>query len=191
MYSSFHSLRRRKKFVLFSALLSSGLCGLYPAPAAYADDTPSPPKPLAVEPTISQSSSDLGPDPEVLVRPKNSPLPASGVPISPWPGLATMVVPSTDNYSSRNNFHKMELDDLSGKEGVSWLLPSEVDAQRRTDMDDPYYVPTAGSGHLFQPIMPFRERLQKKGLCFRSPTKGKRWPTFMAACSVAWITCMN
>ncbi|MFT9215524.1 MAG: carbohydrate porin, partial [Acetobacter malorum] len=113
------------------------------------------------------------PDARVLVRPKNSPLPASGVPVAPWPGLATMDVPSVDEYQSPKTFHKLELDALTGKEGPSWLLPSEVDAQRRTDMDDPYYVPTAGSGHLVPLIMPFRERLQKKGFVFSFTYKGE------------------
>ncbi|WP_395495604.1 carbohydrate porin [Acetobacter sp. KSO5] len=120
------------------------------------------------------SQDDLSqPDARVLVRPKNSPLPASGVPVAPWPGLATMDIPSVDEYQSARTFHKLELDDLTGKEGPSWLLPSEVDAQRRTDMDDPYYVPTAGSGHLVPQIMPFRERLQKKGFVFSFTYKGE------------------
>lgn len=113
------------------------------------------------------------PEARVLVRPKDSPLPASGVPVAPWPGLATMVVPSVDEYQGAKTFHKMELDDLTGKEGLSWLLPSELDAQRRTDMEDPYYVPTAGSGHLVPQIMPFRERLQKKGFVFSFSYKGE------------------
>ncbi|BCI68571.1 carbohydrate porin [Acetobacter aceti] len=67
----------------------------------------------------------------------------------------------------------MELDDMTGKEGPSWLLPAEADAQRLTDMEDPYYVPTAGSGHLVPQIMPFRERLQKKGFVFSFTYKGE------------------
>lgn len=69
--------------------------------------------------------------------------------------------------------HKVELDAMSDHEAVSWLLPSEVDAQRQTDLADPYYVPVAGGGHMLPQIMPFRERLQKKGFAFSFTYKGE------------------
>lgn len=180
----------RKRFNRFSVSKSSAALGYATVAgslittlcfgAAYADEpvvSSAPDKKPVYVNVISgkpqQQDDPSLPEAGVLVRPKNSPLPASGVPVAPWPGLATMDVPSVDEYQSAKTFHKMELDDLTGKEGLSWLLPSELDAQRRTDMDDPYYVPTAGSGHLVPQIMPFRERLQKKGFVFSFAYKGE------------------
>ncbi len=131
------------------------------------------------------------PEAGVLVRPKNSPLPASGVPVAPWPGLATMDVPSVDEYQSAKTFHKMELDDLTGKEGLSWLLPSELDAQRRTDMDDPITCPRQVAAIWFRKSCRSEKDFRKKVSFFPLRTKARRWPIFMAACSAAWIMCMS
>nr|WP_242008518.1 carbohydrate porin [Acetobacter ghanensis] len=151
------------------------LATLYASPS-YAQPAPANPTnaPALVENTLrNMPEQDLLPDPRVLQRPLNSPLPPSGVPVAPWPGLATMNIPSVNDYGNKKPHHIMTLEALSPGEGPSWLLPSEVDAQRRTDMEDPYYVPTAGSSHLVPQIMPFRERLQKKGFAFSFTYKGE------------------
>lgn len=112
------------------------------------------------------------PDPKVLIRPKNSALPMTGVPVAPWPGLATSVIPSVNAYNGSSK-HKIELDALTDGEGPSALLPRSWDALRTGDLEDPYYVPSAGAGHLLPMIMPFRERLQKQGFVFSLSYKGE------------------
>lgn len=172
----------RNTYLSSLSLFAGGVSLLCCLGVAQAQQTekPPPPSPTAMPHTVyidvspkTDATAGQLPDPRVLQRPKNSPLPLSGVPLSPWPGFATMVVPSTDNYEGTKTFHKMELDSLSGGEAVSWLLPSEIDALRHTDMEDPYYVPTTGSSHLLPVIMPFRQRLQKKGFVFSFAYKGE------------------
>ena len=94
--------------------------------------------------------------PGVLVQPKGT---VSAKKADPGTNAA-------NGYDRSNHHHAIELDALTDQEGLSWLLPSEVDAQRRTDMSDPYYVPTGAAGHLVPQIMPFRKRLQDKGFTF-------------------------
>lgn len=55
---------------------------------------------------------------------------------------------------------------LTDAEAVSWLLPSELDALRRTDVPDAYYVPTTVGGHLIAPLDPLRADLKDKGITF-------------------------
>ncbi|MBB2166968.1 carbohydrate porin [Gluconacetobacter aggeris] len=112
-------------------------------------------------PTI-RTGIDSGTDPSrpgVLIQPK-------GTVSAKTPGPAASNARAANGYDRSNHHHAIELDALTDQEGLSWLLPSEVDAQRRTDMADPYYVPTGAAGHLLPQIMPFRERLQKKGFTF-------------------------
>jgi porin len=158
------------------ALATWGFATFCHATSAQAQTPPPAPANSAelVEHAVRQSDEQsLLPDPHVLQRPLNSPLPPSGVPVAPWPGLATMNIPSVNDYGAKKPHHIMTLEPLSLHEGPSWLLPSEVDAQRRTDMEDPYYVPTAGSSHLVPQIMPFRTRLQQKGFAFSFTYKGE------------------
>jgi porin len=67
---------------------------------------------------------------------------------------------------------------LSSSKGPSWLLPSEVDAQRATDLSDAYYVPSAGMGNLIPQLTPFRKRLQQKGFSFAFTYKGEAMANF-------------
>lgn len=115
----------------------------------------------------------LGPDPAAIKRPANTPIPPSGVPVLPISGQSPFgmlpIVPSEIKHS----FHQIELDAISKGEGPSALLPAWLDAQRDKDLDDPYYVPTAGTGHLVEPLMPFRNRLKDKGFSFSLSYKGE------------------
>ncbi|WP_415435112.1 carbohydrate porin [Acetobacter orientalis] len=161
----------------FAIFAITGLCTVSHFGHAYAQTATAPTRaqgPVYID--VSQPQFDtrlLLPDARALQRPKDSPLPLSGVPLGPMPGQATMDTPSSDPYESTKTFHKIELDSLSQREGPSWLLPSEIDAQRRTDMEDPYYVPTTGATHLVPAIMPFRQRLQQKGFVFSFTYKGE------------------
>ncbi len=118
-------------------------------------------------------TEQLGPDPAAIKRPANSPIPPSGVPALPTTGVSPFgmlpIVPSETKHS----FHQIELDAITKGEGPSALLPASLDAQRNKDLDDPYYVPTAGTGHLVEPLMPFRNRLKDKGFSFSLSYKGE------------------
>jgi porin len=118
-------------------------------------------------------AEQLGPDPAAIKRPANSPIPLSGVPTLPTTGVSPFgmlpIVPSEIKHS----FHQIELDAITKGEGPSALLPASLDAQRNKDLDDPYYVPTAGTGHLVEPLMPFRNRLKDKGFSFSLSYKGE------------------
>nr|WP_231888242.1 carbohydrate porin [Acetobacter malorum] len=115
----------------------------------------------------------MGPELSAIRRPPNTPIPPSGVPLLPTAGFATMsftpLMPSED----KNSAHQIELDALLPSEGPSALLPPRLDALRDSDLNDPYYVPTAGSGHLLRAIDPMREWLRKRGFTFSFSYKGE------------------
>ena len=119
-------------------------------------------------------SSGIGlPNPDAIRQPANSALPANGIPLFPSEGMAPIgvrpIVPSGD----KNAALQVELDPVSQAEGPSALLPASWDAQRDYDLPDPYYVPTAGTGHLIPQLMPFRDRLRDKGFSFSFSYKGE------------------
>lgn len=117
------------------------------------------------------------PSPDVLKRPENSNLPPSGIPYAPWPGIATIGIPMIDEYEKapheKYKGHLEELDALTNAEAFSALLSPQTDALRWEDIPDPYFVPTSGWGHLIPQIMPFRRKLQKKGITFTIVYKGE------------------
>ncbi|MGS0646694.1 carbohydrate porin [Komagataeibacter melomenusus] len=115
----------------------------------------------------------LGPQPEAIRRPPNTPIPPSGVPVYPSAGLATMSVAPVSSPGASKTFHQIELDALTHHEGPSGLLPGWIDAQHDTDLEDPYYVPTAGSGHLVPLLDPLRKRLRDHGVSFAFTYKGE------------------
>lgn len=115
----------------------------------------------------------IGPDLSAIRRPPNTPIPPSGVPILPSPGLAPLSVMPIMPSDTPHSLHQIELDALSNAEGPSALLPASMDAQRDYDLPDPYYVPTAGTGHLIPQLMPFRDRLRDKGFSFSFSYKGE------------------
>ncbi|MFT9256990.1 MAG: carbohydrate porin [Acetobacter sp.] len=119
-----------------------------------------------------------GPDPAVLRRPPNTPIPPSGVPLLPSPGFATLGISPIMPSESKHTPHQIELEAISDGEGPSALLPAWLDAQRHADLDDPYYVPTAGTGHLIPQLMPFRNRLRDKGFTFTFSYKGEMMGLF-------------
>lgn len=115
----------------------------------------------------------IGPDLSAIRRPPNTPIPPSGVPILPSPGLAPLSVMPIMPSETPHSLHQIELDSLINGEGPSALLPASWDAQRDYDLPDPYYVPTAGTGHLIPQLMPFRDRLRDKGFSFSFSYKGE------------------
>lgn len=124
--------------------------------------------------TGMMDAGSMGPDPAAIKRPANTPIPPSGVPVLPTPGYATMSVqsyaPAGDEQGAA---HKLELDALTSWEGPSSLLPPRLDALRRMDMNDPYYVPTAGSGHLVPQLTGPRNWLHDRGFTFSFTYKGE------------------
>ncbi|WP_212373529.1 carbohydrate porin [Acetobacter persici] len=126
--------------------------------------------PMSTRPVDAEA---MGPEPSAIRRPPNTPIPPSGVPELPSSGFATMdftpLMPSEDKKSP----HQIELDALLPSEGPSGLLPPRLDALRDTDLNDPYYVPTAGAGHLLRAIDPMREWLRKRGFTFSFSYKGE------------------
>lgn len=78
---------------------------------------------------------------------------------------AAHITPDTAN-GLRRNIGGSSLRPLTDKEALSWLLPSELDSLRRTDIPDAYYVPTTMGGHLITPLDPLRASLKQKGLTF-------------------------
>ena len=66
----------------------------------------------------------------------------------------------------RRNIGGSSLRPLTDSEAISWMLPSELDSLRRTDIPDAYYVPTTVGGHLITPLDRFRASLKQKGLTF-------------------------
>lgn len=115
----------------------------------------------------------LGPTPQAIRRPPNTPIPPSGVPAYPSAGLATISVAPVSSPGDSKAFHKIELDALTRHEGPSGFLPAWIDAQHDTDLEDPYYVPTAGSGHLVPQLNPLRNRLRDHGVSFAFTYKGE------------------
>ncbi|MCX2561526.1 carbohydrate porin [Acetobacter farinalis] len=115
----------------------------------------------------------IGPDPTAIKRPSNTPIPASGVPRLPSAGFATMDFSPMTPSETKKSAHQVELDALLPTEGPSALLPPGLDALRDSDLNDPYYVPTAGSGHLVQAITPMREWLRQRGFVFSLSYKGE------------------
>ncbi|GBR15396.1 carbohydrate-selective porin B [Acetobacter orientalis NRIC 0481] len=69
--------------------------------------------------------------------------------------------------------HTLELDALTNWEGPSGLLPPRLDALRRMDMNDPYYVPTAGTGHLVPFLNKPRAWMHDRGFTFSFTYKGE------------------
>lgn len=119
-------------------------------------------------------AGSLGPDPSAIKRPSNTPIPPSGVPILPSPGYATMSVPSyAPAGEEQGAAHTLELDALTNWEGPSGLLPPRLDALRRMDMNDPYYVPTAGTGHLVPFLNKPRAWMHDRGFTFSFTYKGE------------------
>ncbi|WP_124305597.1 carbohydrate porin [Acetobacter pasteurianus] len=118
-------------------------------------------------------AESLGPDLNAIRRPPNTPIPPSGVPVLPFPGMATMSVQPVGPSGDASAFHKVELDSILATEGPSRMLPPNLDALRDTDLNDPYYVPTAGSGALIPQLSPFRNRLREKGFTFSFTYKGE------------------
>ncbi|KXV66260.1 porin [Acetobacter orleanensis] len=180
----------RARFCFASALaavlaLKIGSAGVAYAAPPLAAQTPvspvsdtiiSPSSKARANPAMSARPLDaetMGPDPSAIRRPPNTPIPPSGVPVLPSSGFATMdftpLMPSEDKKSH----HQIELDSLLPSEGPSALLPPRLDALRDTDLNDPYYVPTAGAGHLLKPIDPMREWLRKRGFTFSFSYKGE------------------
>lgn len=119
-------------------------------------------------------AGSMGPDPSAIKRPANTPIPPSGVPLLPSPGYATMSVPSfAPAGEEQGAAHTLELDALTQSEGPSGLLPPRLDALRRMDMNDPYYVPTAGTGHLATFLNKPRAWMHDRGFTFSFTYKGE------------------
>ncbi|PYD70845.1 carbohydrate porin [Komagataeibacter swingsii] len=124
--------------------------------------------------SLNLDAERLGPTPDAIRRPPNTPIPPSGVPTYPSAGLATMSVAPVSSPGDSKAFHKIELDAiLTHHEGPSGLLPEWIDAQHDTDLEDPYYVPTAGSGHLVPQLNPLRRKLLDHGVSFAFTYKGE------------------
>lgn len=138
-------------------------------------------------------AESLGPDLNAIRRPPNTPIPPSGVPVLPFPGMATMSVQPVGPSGDASAFHKVELDSILATEGPSRILPPNLDALRDTDLNDPYYVPTAGSGALIPQLSPFRNRLREKGFTFSFTYKGEANGLFAGGRpgKKAPATCMN
>lgn len=132
---------------------------------------------VTLQPLSTSSTPDVDsfePDPSAIKRPANTPIPPSGVPILPSPGYATMSVQSyAPAGEEQGAAHTLELDALTHWEGPSGLLPPRLDALRRSDMNDPYYVPTAGTGHLVPLLDPPRKWLHDRGFTFSFTYKGE------------------
>lgn len=126
--------------------------------------------------------ADMLPDPRVLKRPKDSPIPLSGVPIAPWPGVDIASMPMLNVYQTKKGHkhrgHIQNLDALFGGETFSSFLDEKTDALRFGDLGDPYYVPTSGWGHVLPQLMPFRRKLQKKGITFSLVWKSEAMDVF-------------
>ncbi|MCE2574277.1 carbohydrate porin [Komagataeibacter sp. FNDCR2] len=118
-------------------------------------------------------AESLGPTPQAIRRPPNTPIPPSGVPLYPSAGLATQSIAPVSSPGDNRSFHKIELDALSAHEGPSALLPAWIDALHDRDLEDPYYVPTAGSGHLVPQLNPLRKTLLDHGVSFAFTYKGE------------------
>ncbi|WP_338066475.1 hypothetical protein [Novacetimonas maltaceti] len=137
-----------------------------------APSSPAPPVAAAV-PARRENAEEYGPTPRSIQRPPNTPIPPSGVPLIPTAGLAPLSVAPISSPGDKTSFHKIELDALSHHEGLSGLLPGSVDALRDTDLEDPYYVPTAGTGHLVPQLGGLRSMLLNHGVSFAFTYKGE------------------
>ncbi|MCW4591257.1 carbohydrate porin [Gluconacetobacter entanii] len=134
---------------------------------------PAPSSPSAPVPAHRENAEEYGPTPRSIQRPPNTPIPPSGVPLIPTAGLAPLSVAPISSPGDKTSFHKIELDALSHHEGIAGLLPASVDAMRDTDLEDPYYVPTAGTGHLVPQLGGFRSMLLNHGVSFAFTYKGE------------------
>ncbi|GCD48825.1 hypothetical protein NBRC106471_0381 [Acetobacter pasteurianus subsp. pasteurianus LMG 1262 = NBRC 106471] len=61
-------------------------------------------------------AESLGPDLNAIRRPPNTPIPPSGVPVLPFPGMATMSVQPVGPSGDASAFHKVELDSILATE---------------------------------------------------------------------------
>ncbi|QOF94339.1 carbohydrate porin [Novacetimonas hansenii] len=124
-------------------------------------------------PPKHENAEEYGPTPRSIQRPPNTPIPPSGVPLIPTAGLAPLSVAPINSPGDKTSFHKIELDALSHHEGPSGMLPASLDALRDTDLEDPYYVPTAGTGHLVPQLKGVRSTLLNHGVSFAFTYKGE------------------
>lgn len=99
------------------------------------------------------------------------------VPSAPDAGVTVAGFPMINQYEAKKGTrykgHKETLDTLTDAEAFSSLLSPDTDAQRDGDLTDPYYVPTQDMGHVLPEIMPFRRKLQQKGISFSVSYKGE------------------
>lgn len=119
----------------------------------------------------------FGSDKDAFKRPIGSPLPPDGVPKNPWAGDPNASITRDNPYEKspheKYKGHFDTLDALTDGEAFSSLLNPNLDAQRYEDLEDPYFVQSAGMGHAVPQIMPFRKKLQDKGISFTVFEKGQ------------------
>lgn len=120
-------------------------------------------------PLITAAPEGEGGGPASSSAPSSSPVPSSAPASSDEDGSSddhdAPTVPDI-TANRRRNIGGSSLRPLTDKEAMSWLLPSELDSLRRTDVPDAYYVPTTVGGHLITPLDPLRASLKEKGFSF-------------------------